>query len=213
MDSIHLASMVSAKFAHEVMSIMMTLNHGIEMIEEAPSGQAREEGLELARDSAKAIWDKSMVWRYALGSKGLSRLAADMNELQDLVTTYAGTVKPNVEIPQPLPEMQMVEARFVLNFAIVALSHLPRGGMVSLTSIDEGRERRIVATCVGDRPTVKEEVNAAFSGRQPEDGWNARNIHPYFVALLSEQLGARVSLRVNSDNVVMQASYPRPAMD
>jgi histidine phosphotransferase ChpT len=210
MDSIRLASLISAKFAHEVMSIMMTVNHGIDMVETSPTAQQREEGLGLARDSAKSLWDKCLLWRFALGSQGLSKLSADIPEMKRLITTYADSVKPKVDMSQDFPELTLMEARFIVNFAIVALSHLPRGGTVTLTITDEGQERRISAVCAGDRPTIKAEVSAAFSGRDPEDGWTARNIHPYFVSVLAQQIGARPSLRVNSDNVVMLANYPNP---
>ena len=189
MDASKLSALLVSHICHDLSSPASSISM---MLEARKDPDMAKQAEDIIVKSAAALEHKVTFLRYALGSVGLQEGEADPNELASLTRNFLSHHKLetawNVEAP-----LSFGQARLLMNMAMIASSTLSRGGKMTLSAASEGDG--VILTVHGEGPRVRvgDVLLSALQGNEPEGGWNARNVQPYFTRMIAADLGGALS--------------------
>ena len=197
--------LLMSHLCHELVSPIGAVNNGIEMLEDFEGDAMAPEAVALIAESGKAAAAKLRFYRLAYGRAGqagdlgLPQCAAAAGELLAadgrvrLDWDAAATARLIAGGPQ-----------LVLNLVVLAVTALPRGGRVAVSSGERGPVR-FAASGVGAK--LSEVVNAVVQGR--ETPLDHGNIHAWYCHRLAVRLGTAVKVAAAPDEVGFEVDIER----
>ncbi len=201
-DPALLTAYVASKICHDVVSPISSVTSALDLINDPNDAEMRASAQELLQKGASDASARIEFLRYAYGSIGLSDGAADIHEAKRLTERFAATHKPSLEWDIETAHLSFSHARLMMNLVLIAIDCLPRGGVVSVRIRNEAPGLCMEVAARGLRARLNEHVTAAVEGRDPEDGWSARTVQPLFACMISEGLGARLSVQLTGEEEV-----------
>jgi histidine phosphotransferase ChpT len=208
METLPFASLLTSKICHDLVSPASSIVTAFDFLTNDSDAATRATAMALLQSGVSELESKLLVLRYAMGPGGSRDSGTDVNEFRKLTEHCAHSVKPDVKFTTPIPEITRPQARLLLNVVMIALSALPRGGEVAISFQQSATELKVEFGCSGDRPKLRPETLSGLAGREPEDGWNARNIQPLFTRIAADEIGARLSHRGEGDDLTLVVSFP-----
>ncbi len=205
-DAVRLSAYLSSRLCHDLVSPIASVTNALDLLDEpgdAEQKQLYEDSLREAADKAK---NTIMFLRYAFGSVGLQVGTADLHEFKRITEGYVRGYKPSIEWDITTDMLGFSHARLVMNMVMMAMPSLGRGGVIHVKVRDEAAGKTVTVTCKGDRVSLKEDVARAARGEEPEGGWRAENIQPYFSRLICDSLGGELHARQSADAVIFMAT-------
>jgi histidine phosphotransferase ChpT len=202
MEQVRLAELVAGKLCHDFMGPMTAMMHGLELLKQAPGGDA--EALSLLENGVVKAHAKLDFYRHslggALGGEGDTPLSAAMPAAQNLYSTF------KAELDWQGGDLTLPRAviRVVLNILMIANECLPKGGKVRLEA--EGDEIRITAT--GEKARLRAEIATGLAGGVAEDGMASLYIMPLMTALLARQAGVALTTSEAEGGFVFTLTRP-----
>jgi histidine phosphotransferase ChpT len=200
-----LAAYIASRICHDLISPVATVNSALEMMQDAGDADMKAQTEQLLHSSASHATARLQFLRYAFGSAGLSTSSADRHEMRKVIEEYMGSQKPSLEWEIDSPHFSYSHARVLMNIVLLAIKSVPRGGVVSLKSFNDGDALTIVANAKGPKLMMHEAVGAAIDGGAPEGGWSADTIQPYFANLVIGELGGVLSANKTEEAVTFMA--------
>jgi histidine phosphotransferase ChpT len=168
----------------------------------------REHVEELIRSASKSIEAKLTFLRYALGSVGMQAGYADLHEAKNLCSAYMEGFRADLEWGDT-PEIQSyAQVRLAMNLMMIATSALPRGGLVKITSEAQGDKSLITVTGEGPRILLPQEKKDSLNGVEPEGGWVAKAIQPYFAKVCAEEIDTSIDLTEAEGSLTLTVLTP-----
>lgn len=206
-----LAALIASRICHDLISPVATVNSALEMMQDASDADMKEQTEQLLHNSASHATARLQFLRYAFGSAGLSDSSADRHEMRKVIEQYMDSQKPSLEWDIDTPHFSYSHARVLMNIVLLAIKSIPRGGVVSLKSFNDGNALTIVANAKGPKLMLHEEVEIAIKGEAPDGGWKADTIQPYFANLVISDLEGTLSASLKDDSAIFMARNLRSA--
>lgn len=200
-----LAALIASRICHDLISPVATVNSALEMMNDAGDAELKTQTEQLLHNSASHATARLQFLRYAFGSAGLSDSSADRHEMRKVIEQYMESQKPELEWDIDTPHFSYSHARVLMNIVLLAIKSIPRGGVVSLKSFNDGNALTIVANASGKKVMMHEEVEIAIAGEAPEGGWKADTIQPYFANLVISELEGTLSATLKDDTAIFMA--------
>lgn len=207
--SLQLASLLCSRLCHDMLSPVGALSNGLELLAEEQDPVMRQRCFELLEQSARTSADKLKFFRLAFGSAGSFGEAIPVAEPRALVEALVAG-KDRIAINWALANDGLSKAgvKTLLNFALIAIEALVRGGMIDIAAETRGGTAEVVVRASGPRIAFDPAVGHALEGRLNVSELTSKTAPAGMLAVMAAQLGGALQYALAEDALVLGAVLP-----
>jgi histidine phosphotransferase ChpT len=209
-DPLELASLLCSRLCHDMMSPVGALTNGLELLADEQDPDMRKRCLELIEQSARMASDKLRFFRLAFGALGVGPgEPVPIAEAQALVEALAGaSQRITVNWVLASEMLPLVAIKTLLNFALIGIQALVRGGTLDLGAEQAGSGIEIVVRASAERIAFDPDVGRALDGTLPEGELTSRTAPAAITHALAASIGGRVQHMKTGGALVLGAELP-----
>jgi histidine phosphotransferase ChpT len=201
LSDLDLAALLCSRVCHDVISPVGAIANGLEVLEDEDDEEMRKIAFDLVRKSASQASAKLQFCRLAFGAAGSVGSHIDMGEAGDVARLFVGEEKVKLDWRAPRETREKQEVKLLLNLMLMAISAIPRGGVVTVEADAEG----LRASARGEQAKIPEKSQALLAGSVEGGEIDARLVQVYYSTRLADQAGFRLSAAKDGDLVVFAA--------
>ncbi|WP_066555652.1 histidine phosphotransferase family protein [Croceicoccus bisphenolivorans] len=208
-DPTLLANLMCSRLCHDLLSPVGGMTNGIELLADETDPAMREQCIELLAQGARRTATKLRFFRLAFGAAGGFDAELPVKEVRELVDSLAGEAREvKVQWTLNVETLPKAAVKVLLNFALLAIEALPRGGTVTLAVEDSGSTHEIAVRAEGMRIAFDPHVGEAMDGNVAMDDLNAHTAPAELVRLVSAGCGGGVQHARSDDALILGAILP-----
>lgn len=208
-SSIELASLLCSRLCHDMLSPVGALSNGLELLADEKDPEMRARCFELLEQSARISADKLKFFRLAFGAAGGFGEMVAVGEAKVLIEALVANNKrialnwalPSDALPKPA-------IKTLLNFALIGLEALPRGGTLDIAAEYLDAHSEIVVRASGPRIAFDRSVGSALEGTLPESELSSRTAPAAMLDQLAKAIGGQLQYALADDALVLGAVLP-----
>ncbi|MGE0212862.1 MAG: histidine phosphotransferase ChpT [Parvibaculaceae bacterium] len=201
LSDLELAALLCSRVCHDVISPVGAIANGLEVLEEEDDEEMRKMAFDLVRKSANQASAKLQFCRIAFGAAGSAGAHIDMGEAGDVAKLFLGEEKVKLDWRAPRETRQKQQVKILLNLMLMAMSAIPRGGVVTIEAAGED----LKASARGEQAKLPERSQALMSGSIESTEIDARLVQVYYTLRLAEQAGYAISIEQPGQEVILTA--------
>jgi histidine phosphotransferase ChpT len=199
LSDLDLAALLCSRVCHDVISPVGAIANGLELMDDPETdAEMKATALDMVRSSAKTATAKLKFCRIAFGAAGSAGALIDLSEAGEVAKAFVGEEKVKLDWQAPRENRPKQEVKLLLNMLLIALTGIPRGGVVTVTA--EGQNLAVRAT--GERAKINEGLAASLDGSADLTTLDARLVQPYYARILAEAAGLSIKMEMESENMV-----------
>lgn len=207
--TLDLASLLASRLCHDMLSPVGALSNGLELLAEEKDPEMRKRCFELLEQSAKISADKLKFFRLAFGAAGGFGDMVAVEEPRALVDALAGNnARVSVNWALGVTAMPKPAVKVLLNFALLGMEALVRGGTLDIGAESRGGASEIVVRAAGPRIAFDQAIGAALEGALGEDGLTSRNAPAFMLYQIAARQGGGLQFALTEDALVLGAVLP-----
>lgn len=211
-SSLDLASLLCSRLCHDMLSPVGALSNGLELLADEKDPEMRQRCFELLEQSARISADKLKFFRLAFGAAGGFGELVAVNEARVLVDALvANNPRITVEWAFGSEAMPKPAIKTLLNFALIGMEALPRGGVLALAAEQRDGASEIVVRSEGPRIAFDRDIGKALEGTLPAHELSSRTAPSAMLAGLAATLGGHLQYVLSDDALVLGAMLPDAA--
>lgn len=206
-DPFLVTNYVASKICHDVVSPLSVVSQSLEMLDMPIDATSKKEYEDLLRETTGRLVSKVEFLRFVFGSQGLSSGQADLPLLKRVAAGYAGLSEARLDWQLSETALSFAHMRVLLSLVLLASDALPRGGTIvaaSRAGADGGIDLSVEARA--EKVTMRDDIADALAGREPREGWQAKNIHALFARQLAERFGTTLAASMKPGQLVLAVS-------
>jgi histidine phosphotransferase ChpT len=207
---IRVLELLCSRLCHDLISPVMAVNNGIELLDE-DGGKVSDEVRDLLATSATSAANRLQFFRLAHGMGGQDGTPIGMAEAGRLVRGIAHNGKVKISWPADQEgngkELPKEATRLLLKLAELGLDALPRGGTLGV-EIKNGRSIELSVTATGTGAGLDEDRMTALSGVADVSRLTARSVSAYVAAHAADRIGGRLETNPGSNALTLKAIIP-----
>jgi histidine phosphotransferase ChpT len=210
-SSLDLASLLCSRLCHDLLSPVGALSNGLELIAEEKDPEMRQRCFELLEQSARISTDKLKFFRLAFGAAGGFGEMVPVSEARVLVDALASGNRPIalnwalVDDALPKPAVKTL-----LNFALIGIEALARGGTLDIGAEMRGGASEIVVRAAGPKIAFDPDLGRALEGAMPERELSSRTAPAAMLHRLAKSLGGGLQYALSDEALLLGAVLPTP---
>ena len=207
-DPAHLSAYIASRICHDLVSSVSSITNALDFMNEPQESEMRIQAEKLLHDGADSAASKLKFLRYAFGSVGLSKGAADIHDAKQITERFVAShnYKPELSWDIETEHLSFSHARLVMNMVMLAVDCLPRGGTIVVKVRNQTDGLGVSVTAAGQRCKLREDTADALSGTEPQDGWSARTVQPLFTRIIAEGLGGSLKAEPSAEEIILLAT-------
>ncbi|MDF2232109.1 histidine phosphotransferase family protein [Albimonas sp. CAU 1670] len=200
------AALMCSRICHDLISPVGAIGNGVELLREVERGSDGTE-LQLIERSAEMASAYLQFLRIAFGAAPPGDLLG-LPAAQRTARGWFEFQRPDLDWAMEGTEITRAAARLAFNFLQIAVSALPRGGLVRIASSAEAGGLRLSMTAEG--PTAAPAPGAAdwLAGRAAEAPPAPREVHYIAAAAHARACGARIDFASQDGGLSLSATLP-----
>jgi histidine phosphotransferase ChpT len=204
-----LASLMCSRLCHDMLSPVGAITNGLELLSDEKDPEMRQRCFELLEQSAKITADKLKFFRLAFGAAGGFGAEVPVAEARDLVDALAGN-NARITVNWALASETLPKAgvKTLLNFALVAIESLVRGGQLDIGAEVRDGASEIVVRAEGTKLAFDPDIGRALEGSLPESELSGRTAPAAMLHQLASALDGTVQYAVDDNALTMGAVLP-----
>lgn len=211
-SSLDLASLLCSRLCHDLLSPVGALSNGLELLADEKDADMRQRCFELLEQSARTSADKLKFFRLAFGAAGGFGELVAVSEARALVDALvANNPRITLEWAFGSDALPKPAIKTLLNFALIGLEALPRGGVLSLAAEQRDDASEIVVRAEGPRIAFDRDIGRALEGTLPPTELSSRTAPSAMLAALAETVGGQLQYALGDDALVLGAMLPDAA--
>lgn len=214
-DPTLLANLMCSRLCHDLLSPVGGMTNGIELLQDETDPSMREQCIELLAQGARRTATKLRFFRLAFGAAGGFDAELPVRDLRELVDALAADARDvRVEWTVHVEALPKAAVKVLLNFALLAIEALPRGGVVTIAVENSGAAdtsggaHEIAVRAEGMRIAFDAHVGDALDGKVPLDALDAHTAPAELVRLVSSACGGGVQHARTDHALVLGAILP-----
>lgn len=208
-ESIQLASLIASRLCHDLLSPVGGMTNGIELLVDETDPAMREQCLDLLAQGARRTATRLRYFRLAFGAAGGFDAALPAAELEELVRAQAAEGRDIfVDWAVGASSLPKSAAKVLLNFALVGMEALPRGGTLSIAAEEGPGGIDIAMRAEGARIAFNKDVGRALEGEIPLEELSAHTAPAMMVRMIALDSGGGVQHALSDGALVMGAVLP-----
>ena len=207
-DPAHLSAYIASRICHDLVSSVSSITNALDFMDEPNDSEMRVQAEKLLHDGADSAACKLKFLRYAFGSVGLSKGAADIHDAKQITERFVASHNHQPEITWDIEteHLSFSHARLMMNMVMLALDCLPRGGTITIKVRNEPEGLETVVLATGKRFKLRDDTADAIAGTEPQDGWSARTVQPLFTRIIAEGLGGALRVEPREEEIALTVS-------
>jgi histidine phosphotransferase ChpT len=213
-EALELASLLCSRLCHDMLSPVGALSNGIELLADERDPAMRERCFELLEQSARASADKLKFFRLAFGAAGGFGDAIPVAESRALIEALvAAKDRINLTWSVKAEVLPKASVKTLLNFALIAIDALVRGGNVDVAvemrpHAPGQQAAEIVVRASGPRIAFDQQVGRALEGQLATSELSSRTVPAALLAHMASAMGGRMQFAVAPEALVLGAVLP-----
>lgn len=202
LSDLDLAALMCSRVCHDVISPVGAVANGLEVLEDEDDEAMREVAFDLVRRSARQASAKLQFCRLAFGASGTQGSNIDLGEAGDIARLFVGEEKVKLDWQAPRENRPKLEVKLLLNMMLVAMSTIPRGGVVEITASGE----TLMARSRGQAARIDDNLAQVLDGTLPLEEIDARLVQPYYMRRLAGEAGFALVIELGDEGVTVTAA-------
>jgi histidine phosphotransferase ChpT len=208
-SSVDLASLLCSRLCHDLLSPVGALTNGLELLADERDPEMRQRCFELFEQSARISTDKLKFFRLAFGAAGGFGGMVPVDEARGLVDALArDNEKIRVKWQLTAPSLPKSAIKTLLNFALIALDALVRGGDLEIVGELRDDASEIVVRATGSRIVFDEDIGKALDGTLPAEELSSRTAPAEMLRQMAAQMGGQLQQAFNDGELILGAVLP-----
>ena len=203
-----LASLISSRICHDLISPIGALNTAIEVLDDTESKEMHEDALKLIKLAASEASAKLSYLRIALGTNSTSKGVMNLDELKLITENMFNTEKFSFNWDVSEIKLEKSIARILLNILMLAIQSIPRGGKVTIKIEEKYDKLKLVTSANGIKSRLDKQTEDAFKGILPSEEIDGRVIQSFFTGILIDNLNGRIEAFKTDGNVIFNVTIP-----
>lgn len=207
--ALDLASLLASRLCHDMLSPVGAMSNGLELLAEEKDPEMRQRCFELLEQSARTSADKLKFYRLAFGAAGGfgERISvAEPRALIEALLVGKDRIQPSWALGvDALPKPAV---KTLLNFALIAIEALVRGGTLEIAAENRDGASEIVVRATGPRIAFDPVVGAALEGRLAMSEISSKTAPATMLAVMAQGLGGQLQFMQSEDALVLGAVLP-----
>jgi histidine phosphotransferase ChpT len=201
LSDLDLAALLCSRVCHDVISPVGAITNGLELLEVEDDESMRQMAMDLVRKSARQASAKLKFCRIAFGAAGSAGAMIDMGEAGDVAKAFVGDEKIKLDWQVPRENRPKLQVKLLLNMMLIAMSSIPRGGIVTVAPADAG----FTVRASGEGAKIFEKTEHVLKSTAQIDEIDARLIQPYYAKRLAEAAGLPLAMSLDGADVLVSA--------
>ena len=207
--ALDLASLLASRLCHDMLSPVGAMSNGLELLADEKDPEMRQRCFELLEQSARTSADKLKFYRLAFGAAGGfgERISvAEPRALIEALLVGKDRIQPSWALGvDALPKPAV---KTLLNFALIAIEALVRGGTLEIAAENREGASEIVVRATGPRIAFDPVVGAALEGRLAMSEISSKTAPATMLAVMAQGLGGQLQFMQSEDALVLGAVLP-----
>lgn len=207
-SALELAALLCSRLCHDMLSPVGALSNGLELLADEKDPDMRGRIVDLLEQSAKTSADKLKFFRLAFGAAGGFGEMVPVDEARAVIDALIGNngrIEARWAVEGALPKPAI---KTLLNFALIGIEALVRGGTLDLGAELREGESEIVVRATGPRLAFDPLVGKALQGTLGAGELSSKTAPAAMLRQLAEGLGGEVQSILTEDALVMGAVLP-----
>ncbi|MCB2048221.1 MAG: histidine phosphotransferase [Novosphingobium sp.] len=207
--SLDLASLLCSRLCHDLLSPVGALTNGLELLADERDPEMRQRCLELLEQSAKISTDKLKFFRLAFGAAGGFGDMVPLDDAREVVDALAAN-NARIELNWQLggDTLPKPAVKVMLNFALMAIEALVRGGTLDIAADQRGSVSEVVVRATGKRIAFDPDIGRALDGELAPSELSSRTAPAAMLRELAGSLGGTLQHLVDEQTLVLGAELP-----
>lgn len=207
--TLELASLLCSRLCHDMLSPVGALSNGLELLAEEKDPAMRQRCFELLEQAARTSADKLKFFRLAFGAAGGFGEAIPVAEPRALIEALvAGKDRIAINWVLASDTLPKSAVKTLLNFALIAMDALVRGGTIDIAAEMRAGAAEIVVRASGPRIAFDPAVGQALDGKLGLGQLSSKTAPAGMLSVMAAQLGGSVQYALAEDALVMGAVLP-----
>lgn len=207
--SLDLASLLASRLCHDMLSPVGALTNGLELLADEKDPEMRKRCFELLEQSAKISADKLKFFRLAFGAAGGFGESVAVDEARVLVDALASNnARVTINWALGTPSLPKPAIKVLLNFALLGIEALVRGGTLDIGAESRDGASEIVVRAAGPRIAFDQEIGKALEGELGQGGLTSRNAPAFMLHQIATRQGGGLQFVLSEDALVLGAVLP-----
>jgi histidine phosphotransferase ChpT len=200
LGALDLAALLCSRVCHDLISPVGAIVNGLEVLDEDKDEETRAFALDLIKKSANVASAKLQFCRLAFGAAGSAGAQIDTGDAEKVGRALLEDEKIKIvwNLPRELKPKNQV--KLLLNMLLIGVGAIPRGGTITVDTVQGGPGFRINAAGVNARLTQTTSELLIGNPSQPVD---AHGIQPFYTGILARDCGLTITAAVEGENVVV----------
>ncbi|HET9630447.1 MAG TPA: histidine phosphotransferase family protein [Novosphingobium sp.] len=207
-SGLELAALLCSRLCHDMLSPVGALSNGLELLADEKDADMRGRIVDLLEQSAKTSADKLKFFRLAFGAAGGFGEMVPVDEARSVIDSLVGNngrIEARWAVEGALPKPAV---KTLLNFAMIGIEALVRGGTLDLGAELREGESEIVVRATGPRLAFDPLVGKALQGTLAAGELSSKTAPAAMLRQLASALGGEVQSILTEDALVMGAVLP-----
>ncbi len=210
LNATDLAAMLCSRVCHDLINPVGAINNGLEVLADPSQAAMADSARDLIANAARQARARLEFARLAYGASSTAGTDIDTRECERVARILFEIEKPELDWQVPLILLPKHKAKLFMNMLLIAISSVPRGGVITARIEGPAGAERFSVIAKGD-PEKRQKTlmpNAApelLSGRPPE-GVDARGIHPFYTGVLARMTGMEIAIGLEDGAFVFTAT-------
>lgn len=205
-DALDLAALISSRLCHDVISPVGAIVNGLEVLEEDDDPQMREFALDLIKKSARQASARLQFARLAFGAAGSAGAAIDLGDAEQVARGAIHDNKTELRWNLPRAFLPKNQVKLLLNLLVIAVTTIPRGGVITVDGVVEGETGSFRITSTGTSARIPANVPELLRGVPPEGRVDAHVIQPFYTGLIARAADMTVAVAMDGEASLIVAA-------
>ncbi|MBV1703391.1 MAG: histidine phosphotransferase [Hyphomicrobiales bacterium] len=209
LGALDLSALLSSRVCHDVINPVGAITNGLEVLDDPQhesDAEMRGFALDLIRKSVRGAAARLQFSRLAFGAAGSAGASIDTGEAENVARGLFAEGKATLDWGLPRAYLPKNRVKLILNLCQVAMSAVPRGGVVKVTATGEGEAGGYDVVAEGGHAKLMAGVAAALDGR-PESGVvDAHSVQPFYAGLIARECGLKVAVETTPERVAFRVT-------
>ncbi|HEY8127010.1 MAG TPA: histidine phosphotransferase family protein [Methylocystis sp.] len=205
LDPLDLAALLSSRVCHDVISPVGAIVNGLEVLEEEKDAEMRGHALALIKSSANEASSRLQFCRLAFGAAGSKGASIDTGDAELVTRQLIADERTQLFWSVPRVLMSKNKVKLLLNLCVLADAAIPRGGVISVSSMGEDDRVAFRIEAKGVNARVASNVPRLLEGESEEGAIDARAIQAYYAGLVATACDMQVVVSSEPELVTIEA--------
>jgi histidine phosphotransferase ChpT len=202
-SKIDLASLLSSRICHDLISPVGALSNGIEILAEECDDEMRDQTIALLAHSVNEATGRLQLLRLAFGGSSSLGGVVSVGDGEHAIREYLGATKVALDWRMQLDALPKSAMKLLMNMALVASEAIIRAGTLTVQAVPSESGVQLAATASGERILVSDDIAAILDGSASEDSIDAKSVPAVLAIMLADELGGRVAGHRGQNNEFM----------